>query len=179
MFKNAIAAPLGVSRRFVDSCHFVHRSLTRDKKPKKGKSKRKPRPVARWKSCGNAWNGHRHCVPGFAVAGAVCMRFLRCRFLRPFLRNSWKYPPAFPRSLWGIYLCVWAIYRENAKLVKTEKRFCLRATYCLKTEKKRKKRKKAKENKKNEKKRKKTKKTEKKNKKKTKKTNKREEWMYE
>ena len=160
MFKNAIAAPLGVSRRFVDSFHFVHRSLMRDKKPKKGKSKRKPRPVARWKSCGNAWNGHRHCVPGFAVAGAVCMRFLRCRFLRPFLRNSWKYPPAFPRSLWGIYLCVWAIYRGNAKLVKTEKRFCLRATYCLKTEKNKKKRKKAK--KKNKKKhKKKQKKTEK------------------
>ena len=165
MFKNVIAAPLGVSRRFVDSCHFVHRSLMRDKKPKKGKSKRKPRPVARWKSCGNAWNGHRHCVPGFAVAGAVCMRFLRCRFLRPFLRNSWKYPPAFPRSLWGIYLCVWAIYRENAKLVKTEKRFCLQATFCLKTEKNKKKQKK---NKKKQKKTKKSRKKTKKNRKKQK-----------
>ena len=73
-------------------------------------------------------------APRPVVAGAFCMRFLRYRFLRPLLRNSLKYPPVCPRSFWGVYFCVWAIYRENAKLIKTEKkRFCLQVIIRLKT----------------------------------------------
>ena len=60
-------------------------------------------------------------APRPVVAGAVCTRFFRYGFLPPFLRNSLKYLPEGPRSSLGVYFCVWVIYRENARLVKTEK----------------------------------------------------------
>ena len=61
-------------------------------------------------------------APRPVVAGAVCTRFLRYRFLPPFCRDLLKYIPAGPRSFSGVYFCVWVIYRENARLVKTEKK---------------------------------------------------------